>query len=62
MDAKTGIAAKLTIGNFAACSDQMKAYLMLKNLCKYIASPKANNDAMYEYAAANGANMTAGKR
>ena len=48
MDANTGITAKLAIGNFATCSAQLKAYLMSKNIYKYVAGPKVNREAMYE--------------
>ena len=51
MDAKTGITAKLAIGNFATWSDQLKAYLMSKNFKKYVAGRKETMATMYEYAA-----------
>ena len=51
MDAKTGITAKLAIGNFAAWSDQLKAYLMSKNLYKYVVGAEETKLNTYEYTA-----------
>ena len=43
-------------------SDQLKAYLMSKNLYKYVVGRKATQDSMYEYAADDGASMTDEKK
>ena len=62
MDAKTGVTAKLAIGNFATWSDQLKAYLMSKNIYQYVVGRKATQGLMYESAANDCASMTTKER
>ena len=49
MDAETGITAKQVIVNFAVWSDQLKAYLMSKNLYKYVVEAEETKLSTYEY-------------